>query len=222
MADIVIINPNSTAAMTEGMLEIARRTRPGLSIEGWTSHDGPPAIQGREDGAAAVPPLLDLVRRAAEAEAGGIVIGCFDDTGLAEAARIAPCPVIGLGQAAAHVAALRLRRFSVVTSLDVAVPIIEENIRAYGLGALLARVRASNVPVLRLEDDPEGAARDVRREARRAVAEDGIDCLLLGCAGMAKLTAAFRHEFDLPVIDGVEAATRLCAALAEEPEGSAQ
>lgn len=133
---------------------------------------------------------------------------------------MAPCPVIGLGQAAAHVAALRLYRFSVVTSLDVAIPIIEENIQTYGLGSQLARVRASDVPVLRLEDDPEGAAVDVKREARRAVAEDDIDCLVLGCAGMAKLTAAFRREFDIPVIDGVEAATRLCAALAEERESS--
>jgi allantoin racemase len=214
MADIVIINPNSTATMTEGMLGIARATRPELEIEGWTSHQGPPAIQGREDGAAAVPRLLELVAQASDAGARSIVIGCSDDTGLAEAARLAACPVIGIGQAAAHVAALRLYRFSVVTTLAVSVPILEENIHAYGLGGQLGRVRASNVPVLGLEDDPDAATAEIAAEARRAVAEDDIDCILLGCAGMAKLTATLRREFRVPIIDGVEAATRLCAALA--------
>ena len=49
---IVIINPNSTASMTEAMVEVASATVPGLTFEGWTSHNGPPAIQGREDGEA--------------------------------------------------------------------------------------------------------------------------------------------------------------------------
>jgi allantoin racemase len=211
---IVIINPNSTEAMTAGMVEIARKACPGVEIEGWTSREGPPAIQGREDGAMAVPPLLKLIRKASDEGAEGIVIGCFDDTGLAEAANLAQCPVIGIGQAAAHVAALRLWRFSVVTTLSVSVPILVENMQGYGFGHLLSKVRASEVPVLALEDDVEQAGADVAAEARIAIAEDGIDCVILGCAGMAKLTASFRREFSIPVIDGVEAATRMCVALA--------
>ena len=38
----------------------------------------------------------------------------------------------------------------------------------------------------------------MKREARLALAEDGIDCLVPGCAGMAKLTAAFLRDFDVP------------------------
>ena len=61
---IVIINPNSTVSMTEAMLRTARETVPGAAIEAWTSHDGPPAIQGPEDGDACIPPMLKLVQLA--------------------------------------------------------------------------------------------------------------------------------------------------------------
>ena len=71
---IIIINPNSTAAMTTAMCAAARGAAPGLSFDGWTSEDGPPAIQGAEDGATATPPLLDLVRKAGREGAEGIVI----------------------------------------------------------------------------------------------------------------------------------------------------
>ncbi|WP_074219403.1 aspartate/glutamate racemase family protein [Rhodovulum sp. ES.010] len=209
----ILINPNSCAEMTRSIRAMAETAAPGAAFEAWTSHDGPPAIQGAADGERATGPLLDLVARASERGAEGIVIACFDDTGLAEARRLAPCPVIGIGQAAFHVAALRGWRFSAVTTLPVSVPIIERNIRAYGFGPHLARVRASDVPVLALEQDPDAACARVTEEAARAFAEDGVQAIVPGCAGMARLTAHLRAHLDRPVIDGVEAAARLIAAL---------
>lgn len=209
----VFINPNSTAAMTESILAMARATRPGTAFEGWTSHLGPPAIQGEADGQRAVPPLLDLVARANEERKAGIVIACFDDTGLDQAQRMASCPVLGIGQAAFHTAALHGWRFSVVTTLAVSVPIIERNIHDYGLSGHLSRVRASDVPVLALEEDPSHACARITEEARRAIAEDQIDALVLGCAGMARLTAHLVDNLDFPVVDGVEAAARLLPSL---------
>ncbi|TCO70802.1 aspartate/glutamate racemase family protein [Rhodovulum euryhalinum] len=209
----VIINPNSTAAMTNSILAAAETAMPRAVFEGWTSMNGPPAIQGAADGEAATGPLLDLVVRASDRGARGIVIGCFDDTGLDEARRRAACPVLGIGQAAFHVAALRGWRFSVVTTLAVSVPIIEGNIRTYGFGPMLARVRASEVPVLALEEDPDAACARIAEEAQRAVAEDGIRAIIPGCAGMARLTGHLRATLPVPVIDGVESAARLIAAL---------
>ena len=145
---VIIINPNSTCSMTEAMLAQARRAAPKLVFEGWTSHDAPPAIQGTADGEAARAPLLNLVRQASVQGAEGIIIGCFDDTALEEAATIANCPVIGIGQASYHYAALRNWRFSVVTTLSVSIPIIQSNIERYGLGQIVSKVRASEIPVL--------------------------------------------------------------------------
>ena len=203
---VIIINPNSTEAMTASMLAAARAAAPSLTFEGWTSHDGPPAIQGAEDGAAATEPLLALVRKADAQGAEGIIIGCFDDTALAEAARTARCPVVGIGQAAYHYCALRQWRFSVVTTLAVSVPVLEDNISAYGLAGGLGRVRASDVPVLELEHSSDAAVAPILHEAREAVLKDGIDAIVLGCAGMVNVTEALRRSLDVAVVDPVSAA----------------
>lgn len=211
---VVLINPNSTASMTQAMLIGARAAAPTLLFDGWTSKDGPPAIQGRADGDAAVPPLLELVEQAGSMGASGIIIGCFDDTGLEAARARAPCPVIGIGQAAYHMAALRAGRFSVVTTLGVSVPILEENIRKTGFEALLGRVRASEIPVLALEADPEAAYAAILGEIRAALDHDQVRCIALGCAGMVGLPERLNRETGAVVIDGVTAAARLMAAMA--------
>ncbi|MEL6240872.1 MAG: aspartate/glutamate racemase family protein [Pseudomonadota bacterium] len=200
---IVIINPNSTETMTGAMTEIARQAVPDLRFEGWTSHRGPAAIQGVGDGADATPPLLELVRKADRQGADGIIIGCFDDTALNEAAAIATCPVVGIGQTAYHLAALRNWRFSVVTTMPVSVPIIEANIGALGLGGFLGKVRASNVPVLEIENDPDTSEQLILSEARRAEEEDGIDAVILGCAGMANISKTVGQSLNRVVLDPV-------------------
>ena len=210
---IVIINPNSTEAMTTSMLATAQAKVPSLKFEGWTSLEGPPSIQGEEDGRVATAPLLNLVADAADAGAEGIVIGCFDDTAVTEAAALARCPVIGIGQAAFHFCALRQWRFSVVTTLSVSVPVIAGNVESYGLTKLCRRVRASEVPVLDLESSAAEAAGRILHEAEQAVAEDGISAVILGCAGMVHVASSLRAALPVPVIDPVEAAAACIAWL---------
>ena len=210
---IVLINPNSTKAMTQAMVETASKV--GVKLIGWTSLEGPAAIQGPEDGAACIPPLLTLVRKASDAGAKTIIIGCFDDTWLDAARNIASCPVIGIGQAAYHMAVLSARRFSVVTTLAVSVPILEDNIHAYGFTSKLSRVRACGVPVLDLETDPAGTAPAVMGEIKRAVAEDKVDVVVLGCAGMVHIPAYFFGEEHVRLIDGVTSAAQLAFLLAK-------
>ena len=210
---IVLINPNSTDAMTKAMVKTAAKA--GVTLTGWTSYDGPAAIQGPEDGVACIPPLLTLVRKASEMGATAIIIGCFDDTGLDAARDIASCPVIGIGQAAYHMAVLSGARFSVVTTLAVSVPILEKNIHAYGFTSQLARVRASGVPVLDLETDPAGTADVVVGEINRAVIEDKVETVVLGCAGMGHIPTYFDYTLNVRLIDGVTSAAQLAKILAK-------
>ena len=205
---LIIINPNSTCSMTDAMLAQARRAAPELVFEGWTSHDAPPAIQGAADGEAARAPLLKLVRQASVQGAEGIIIGCFDDTALEEAATIADCPVIGIGQASYHYAALRNWRFSVVTTLSVSIPIIQSNIERHGLGHIVSKVRASEIPVLELEKNTSLASKVVAKEALVAEQEDGISAIVLGCAGMVEVVATVRSHLSSTVIDPVECAAQ--------------
>ncbi len=61
----------------------ATRVEPGATIVAITCHGAPPAIEGPEHGALAVPFLLAALRQAAADGADAAIIACFDDTGLA-------------------------------------------------------------------------------------------------------------------------------------------
>ena len=218
---VLVINPNSTESMTGGIVAAARAAAaPDVTIEGMTNAGAPPAIQGEADGRAATPGVIAACRDAGVQGYDAAIIACFDDTGLAEARTAASIPVIGIGHAA-FLTAMVFGRFSVITTLPVSVPVIEDNVSRYGLSEVCARVRPSGLPVLSLEQDPAAARETLDACARAAAADDGADALVLGCAGMAPFGAAMQHASGLPAIDGVAAAVGLARTIrmAARPPG---
>ncbi|MFC5737251.1 aspartate/glutamate racemase family protein [Sinirhodobacter huangdaonensis] len=210
---LIFMNPNSTESMTRQVVEAARAAAPGAEILGWTNAGGPPAIEGPEHGRQAVAGLLAMLPAARAEGADVLVIACFDDTGLGELRAAAHCPVIGIGQAAYHMAALVAGRFSVVTTLAVSVPVLEDNLGRYGLATGCVSVRPSGLPVLAVEKGGAVVIARLAEEIRLARAE-GAGAIALGCAGMCGLRGALAELTDLPVIDGVAAAANLGQAIA--------
>ncbi|MHA7773214.1 aspartate/glutamate racemase family protein [Roseibium sp. M-1] len=209
---ILVINPNTTASMTLKIAAAARAAAgPASRITAINPRQGPASIQGPADGEAALPGLYDLYERSLKHDPSisAVIIACFDDTGLWELKSRAPVPVIGIGEAAYHVASVAAERFSVVTTLPVSVPVLEENLVRTGLATRCARVRASDVPVLELENPQSNARHKIEAEIEEALREDGIGAIALGCAGMADLAADLTGRFKVPVIDGVASAVRL-------------
>jgi allantoin racemase len=212
--NILVINPNTTSAMTDAIRRAAERVAaPGTRIVAVNPASGPESIEGFYDEALAVPGLLAEIARG---ERGGIdahVIACFDDTGLEAARALARAPVIGIGEAAFHVASLIAGRFSVVTTLSRSIPAIEQNLIKYGLATRCGRVRASEVPVLALERREADACRRIDAEIEAARRDDRAEAIVLGCAGMVDLAAELATRHALPVVDGVTAAVLLVESL---------
>ncbi len=209
-----VVNPNTTASMTAKIAAAARRAAGGeVEIVAANPASGPAAIEGFYDGALAVPGMLACIAEAEAAGADAHVIACFDDTGLDAARCLAMGPVVGIGEAAAHLATLVAGRFTVITMMDRSVPVLEANLARYGLAGRCARVRAVGVPVLALEDSSSGARARISEEIAAALREDRAEAIVLGCAGMADLAADLSAEHGVPVVEGVAAAVRLAEAL---------
>src|ERR1044072_9703278 len=100
-----IVNPNTTAAMTDTIAAAARKVaRVNTVIRAVSSAFGPASIEGAYDDAFAVPRLLERIK---EGEAEGVdahVIACFDDTGLDAARALADAPGVGIGEGGVHAA----------------------------------------------------------------------------------------------------------------------
>jgi allantoin racemase len=209
---ILIVNPNTTVSMTRKLRDAALRiAAPGTEIVAVSPDFGPVSIEGYYDEAFAAPGLLAEIAKAPDMDA--YIVACFDDTGLDAARCLAGGPVVGIGEAAFHMASLVAGKFSVVTTLSRSIAAIEHNLVRYGLASRCARVRASEVPVLALEDPQSSARTKLSAEIAEAIAEDGCEAIVLGCAGMADLSQSLAAEHGLPVIEGVAASVKLCEGL---------
>lgn len=211
---IRLINPNSTASMTGQALDTALQVASaGTVVTAVNPADTPVSIEGSADEALAVPAMLAEIRRGEAQGVDAFVIACFDDPGLHAAREVAKGPVIGICQAAVQVAMIISRRFSIVTTLPRSVPIIEEIVQAYGAGHCCRSVRAIDLPVLALEEEPERAETLLIREIERARFDDRAEAVILGCAGMSRLCERLTLATGVPVIDGVTAALKIAEAM---------
>ena len=209
---ILVINPNTTASMTTKIGAAARAVaRPDTEIVATNSQNGPASIQGFLDVATCVPGLLAEVVRHPDVDA--IVVACFDDTGVDAVRTMVSVPVLGIGEAAYHAASMISTKFSVITTLLRSVPGLENNLMRYGLAQKCVRVRATDIPVLKLEEGDHATLSKIRSEIREAIEQDKAEAIVLGCAGMSDLMTQLSEEFGLPIIDGVAAAVTFAEAL---------
>lgn len=214
LTQILLINPNATASMTEQALRSARRVAlPGTRICAATGTDAPLSIEGFADEALSVPSMLGQIRAAEGQGAQATVIACFDDPGLDAAREVAAGPVIGICQAGVQAAMVLSKRFSIITTLPRSVPAIEDLVQRYGAQHHCRKVRCIDLPVLALEADMGHAHALLRAEIVRARDDEGAEAVVLGCAGMSELADSLSRETGVVVIDGVIVATKLAEAL---------
>jgi allantoin racemase len=220
---INIVNPNTTASMTAKIGDCARQAAsPGTEIWACNPASGPVSIEGHYDEAMCLPGLLAEIRRAEEAGADAHIIACFGDPGLDAAREIARGPVFGIAEAAMHAASFIGKHFSVVTTLGRTCGIAAHLAERYGMQRFCRNVRACEIAVLELENPASDARARITEECRRALAEDGAEAIVLGCAGMADLCAAIGRDIGAPVIDGVTAAVKLAESLVALGLGTAK
>ena len=211
---LLIVNPNSTASMTEAIGASARAVAgPATDVVAVNPVGGPPSIESDDDERRCIPGLLDEVQKAAASGHGpdAVVIACFGDPGLEQVRAAVDVPVLGIAQAAMHAAALSAGNFSVVTSMSSTVPTAWSLAKTYTPSQCLG-VYATDIPVLVLDFDPT-TIEPVGDLCEKALAQDGSRAIVLGCAAMAKFAAPLTARLGVPVVDGVVAATLLAEAL---------
>ena len=211
---IRVINPNTTQAMTDTIGTAAKAVAAsGTRISATQPDSGPVSIESHFDEAVSVLGVLDEIRAGERENVDAYIIACFGDPGLNAARELTRAPVIGIAEAAFHAATLISTRFSVVTTLPRTTIIAEHLLDSYGMASRCRRVRAADIPVLELEENPDLALERIIEECLKAKQEDGIGAIVLGCGGMADLTPQISAAVGLPIVEGVTAAVKLAEAL---------
>ena len=207
---ILIVNPNTTQSMTDKIGEAARAVAsPGTEIKAISPEMGPVSIEGYYDEAFCIPGMLMAMRAHEKEGYDGFIVACADDPGLDAARTGLTRPVIGIAEAAMHMATLIGQSFSMISTLPASIPVMTHLTLKYGFERHCKSVRAASFPVLALEDPSSDAHTKLEAAIAQCIEQDHPDSIVLGCAGMADLNAALTVKFGIPIIDGVAAATSL-------------
>ena len=209
---ICIINPNTTRAMTQKIDLTAKKfASADTEIVSVEPNVGPESIEGFYDEAFCIPGLVEEIEKHSDADS--YIIACFDDTGLDVIRSITEKPVIGIGEAAYHIATMVAGNFTVITTLSRSIRPLTHNLKKYGLFENCVKVTAIEVPVLDLENISRGNLDKLNKGIQDTIENDNAESIILGCAGMADLAKSLETKHQLPVIEGVSSAVVLAESL---------
>ena len=205
MARILVVNPNSSTACSDGIAAAIAPFGSGRArFEVVTLAEGPPAIYDWRDWHGVVEPLCRLVERE---KADAFVIACASDPGIEAVRAVTKAPVLGVFRCAVAAAVARAERFGVVAIVDASKARHLAALRAMGLEARLAAEVALNVSMDTLLDAEAARARLI--DAAKACATAGAGAVVLGCTGMAHHRAVVEDAVGVPVIEPCQAAAAL-------------
>ncbi|MFI9778133.1 aspartate/glutamate racemase family protein [Streptomyces sp. NPDC051956] len=210
---ILVVNVNTTASMTESIgAQAADVASPGTEIVPLTPPFGAESVEGNYESYLAAVAVMEAVRSYPHPFDAVIQAG-YGEHGREGLQELLDVPVVDITEAAASTAQFLGHRYSVVTTLDRTVPLIEDRLKLAGLADRCASVRASGMAVLDLESDAEAAVEAIVEQAAQAVERDKAEVICLGCGGMAGLTERVVERTGVPVVDGVAAAVTIAESL---------
>jgi len=219
---ILVINPNSTQAVTDGIhlaLEPLRLSG-GPTFECVTLREGPPGIQSQRDVDAVIGPLTRLIAER-DADCSAFVIACYSDPGLFSAREVTTKPVLGISECGVLTALTLGHRFGVIAILAQSIPRHLRYLGAMGVTDRLAAELPVGLQVTELADASRTQQRMIDT-GQRLVEEHGAHVIVMGCAGMAQYRAPLEDALGVPVVEPTQAAAgmalvRVRLAAAQEP-----
>lgn len=207
MEKILVINPNSTEAVTHGIDEACAPLRmPGApAIECVTLKEGPPGIETQQHVDSVIRPLIEMVRKN---DHSAFVIACYSDPGLHSLREATKRPVLGISECGILTALTLGQKFGVIAILQKSIPRHLRYMGALGVMDRLAGELPVGLPVVELSDQNKTFGRMVE-VGKRLREEHGADVIVMGCAGMARYRKPLQDALGVPVVEPTQAAVAM-------------
>lgn len=205
---ILVINPNSNEAVTEGLRQAVRPLAfaEGPEIVCETLAEGPFGIETQEHVESVALPLRRRVEAANDADA--FVIACYSDPGLHVAREGTARPVFGIAESGVLTALARADRFGVIAIKSRSIPRHIRYLRQMGLMDRLAGERPLEMSVAETASGDK-TLETMIRVGRELKELDGAGAIVMGCAGMARHRKPLEEALGIPVIDPTQAAVTM-------------
>lgn len=189
---------------------ISKYLNPDTKLELSQIKEGRFSIESEYDEVVNAPYVVALCKEAEQDGVDGIFVDCFGDPGVRAARECVDIPVFGGFEPAIHIALGLGDKIGIVTVLNNVIPLIEGNIAKAHLNERVISVRSVNMPVGDLENT-EALCQNLLRECKKAIGEDRVTVIVLGCTGMIDVAEIvqknlLREGYDIPVVEAAQAA----------------
>jgi Asp/Glu/hydantoin racemase len=205
---ILVINPNSNEAVTEGLRQAVAPLSfaEGPEIVCETLKEGPIGIETQEHADSVTIPLRRRVESANDVDA--FVIACYSDPGLHVAREGTARPVFGIAECGVLTALTRADSFGVIAIKSRSIPRHIRYLRQMDLMRRFAGERPLEMSVAESATG-EGTLARMIAVATELKERDGAGAIVMGCAGMARHRRPLEEAVGIPVIDPTQAAVAM-------------
>lgn len=209
---IRIIIPVITSTWNEEVKKFCEEIKePDTVISVVNLEKGPESIESYFDEAFAAPYVALEVIRAEKEGCDAAIVYCFGNPGVNAARAAVNIPVFGAGEVALMTAALIANKFSIISTVEAAIPRCLRTVKLLGVEDKLASIRIVNMPVMELSR--KGELLNAALEAGRQALKDGADVIVLGCTGMSGIRGSLEEKLKVPIIDPGETTLKIVEAI---------
>ncbi|WP_010255595.1 aspartate/glutamate racemase family protein [Treponema primitia] len=187
---------------------------PDTKVETKKLTHGPASIESEYDEALAVPEVVFLCREAEKEGFDAVFINCFGDPGVRAARERVHIPVFGGFGPAIFYSLGIADRIGIVTVLPDVVSMLRGLIAKEGLKERVTSLRYVSIPVLDLSGI-EKLISALITESKKAIDEDGVGSIVLGCTAMIGVKEAVEKGlradgYNTVVIEAAQASLMMC------------
>lgn len=210
---ILILNPNTTASVTQLMMDAgtAAAVR-GTELVPLTATRGVPYIATRSEAQIGGAIALEMIAEN-HRNVDAVIIAAFGDPGLLGARELFDIPVIGISEAAMLTACMLGQRFAVIALSTVFRAWYRDCVEMHGLTARCAGIYGLDKSFASIADVQDENLEALVALADLAIREQGADSLIFAGAPLAGLAAKVRDRIPLPVVDPIAAAVKQAEAM---------
>ena len=206
---ILVINPNSSESVTEGLREALSGMQfpAGPVIECVTIDEGPPGVVTQRHVDEASLRTADLIQTRPDASA--YVLACYSQPGLDLARSITKKPVYGIQDAGVLSALALADLFGVIAVAEGSIPRHMRNLRRLGVDGRLAGEVALEGAISVADSGHGEESYAALVKAGLKLRQMGAGAIVLGCAGMSGHRRRLEEELGIRVIDPTQAAVAM-------------
>lgn len=215
MRRFLVINPNTSDEMTESIKQTVKSyVHKENVVEVIRANIGPRSLETFYEYSLATIGVINTFKDLDMKKYDGVLLACFGDPGLYALKEMISVPLIGIAEASISMALLLGDRFSIVTALEKAIPMMKNMVKQYGLENRMSKVVSLGMNVLDLEKDETNTYNALFKATKKCIRE-GAEVIILGCAGLTGFSDRIEKELGVTVIDPIRVGIKTLEAIVE-------